>query len=98
MMPSLLQEDAACPSSGVGIAEALLAAFESNPEFLEDADVHAAIFDIEEREWSDEDIEDVLFLSDREEIEPLLHLYRLRESVMMKRHLPHGKDGNARAV
>lgn len=97
-MPDFLCECSACPTSGVGIAEALVDAFEAFPDLLDAAAVQTAMLEVEDREWSDEDIEDVLFLNDPEEIEPLLQFYRIRESVMLKRHLPPGKDSEAYAA
>ena len=97
-MPDFLCEGSACLTSGVGIAEALVDAFEAFPELLDTAAVQTAMLEVEEQEWSDEDIEDVLFLNDPEKIEPLLQFYRLRESVMLKRYLPHDGDSEVRAV
>lgn len=97
-MPDFLCEGSACPASGVGIAEALVDAFESSPELLDIAAVQTAMLEVEEHAWSDEDIEDVLFLNDPEEIEPLLQFYRLRENFMLERHLPPGRDSESRAA
>lgn len=68
--------------SGVGIAEVLLATFEEYPELLDDANVQAAIRDVEERDWSNEDVED-MSLDSIDDMEPLFQFYRLRASVVI---------------
>lgn len=69
--------------SCVGIAEVLLMTFKKCPELLDDTNVQAAIRDIEEQNWSDDEVEDMLPVS-TDAMEPLFQFYRLRESLMIR--------------